>query len=97
MADSEREFRGGAEVLEEVCLDTVGREDCGNDFGEFARVVAHVVTYDNADLGKVAECFEKVVGESLGGCADCIYVHTVGTCSHDAAQTACTEFKVFVE
>ena len=41
---------GLVEALEQVNLDAVCREDVGDGLGEIARIVAHVMSYDNADL-----------------------------------------------
>ena len=73
------------------------REDVGHDFGEFARIVAHVVPYDHRNLGQVGECLFEVVGEALGGSTYSVDVHAVGAGTHDASQTACAELKVLVE
>ncbi len=55
------------------------------------------MTYDNADFGQVGKRFFKIVGKTLCGGAHCVDVHTVGTGTHDAAKTACTEFEIFIE
>ena len=51
----------------------------------------------HGNLRHVGECFLEVVCKALGGSTHGVDVHTVGACTHDAAQTACAEFKVFVE
>ena len=85
VTDGKRKLGSGTEAVEEVNLDSVGREDVGNDFSKLAAVVAHVVSNDNGNLGEVGKCFLEVVGESLSGCANGVYVHAVGTGTHDAA------------
>ena len=61
MADCKRHFRSRAARVEEIHLDAVGREDVGNDFGEFAAVVAHVVTHHNLDFREVLERHFQIV------------------------------------
>ena len=64
---------------------------------KIARVVAHVVAYDDTDLGHVGECLFEVVCQALGCSADGIDVHAVAAGTHDAAKAACAKFEVFVE
>ena len=51
LADSERQLGSGTETVEEIDLDSVGREYVGDNFGKLARVVAHIVAYDTDILG----------------------------------------------
>ena len=97
MADGKGKLGCGAEVIEKICFDAVGREDIGYDFGKLARIVAHVVSYYYRNLGQIGKGLLQIVGQTLSGCADGIYVHAVCAGAHDASQTACTEFEIFIE
>ncbi len=77
MADCEREFGSGAEIIEKIYFDAVGGENIGNDFCEFARIVAHVVAYCNGDLGQICECLLEIVGETLCSGTYSVDVHAV--------------------
>ncbi len=77
VTDGERKFGSGAEAVEKIYLDAVGREDVGNDFSKFARIVANVMAYDNCDFGQIVESLFQIVGKALGGCTHCIDVHAV--------------------
>ncbi len=96
-ADGETQLRSRTEAVEEIHLYAVGRENISHDFSELAAVVAHVVSNSHTDLGKIGESLVEIVGQSLGGCTHGIYVHAVGACSHDAAQTTGAELEIFVE
>ena len=97
MTDGERKLRRGTERVEEIHLDAVGREDVGHDLGEEARVVAHVVTYGNLDFREILEVLLEIVGQALGSGAHGVDVHAVAAGSHDASQSAGTEFEIAVE
>ncbi len=96
LADGEGDLGRGAQALEEVHLDAVGREDVSHALGEHASVVTAVVAYYHRAL-LAREGFKDVVGEALRGHAHDILVHAVGAGSHDAAQTAGAELQVLVE
>ena len=55
------------------------------------------MTYDYGNLLAVLEALVQVVRQTLGRCTYGVDVHTVGTYTHNAAQTARTELQVFVE
>ena len=97
MTDGERELGGRTETVEEINLDAIGREDVGDNFGEFARIIADVVAYCYGNLRKVGEGFLQIVGKALRGGPYGIYVHAVGAGTHYAAQTARAEFEILVE
>ena len=97
VANGKRHFGRGAHVVEQVNLDAVGREDVGGSFGKEAAVVAAVVTYHHGDLLHVLKVQVKVVSQALRGSAHGVFVHAVGSCAHDAAQTARAEFERAVE
>ncbi len=97
LADSERQLGSGTETVEEIDLDSVGREYVGDNFGKLARVVAHIVAYDYRYLGLILESDLKIVGKPLCGGSYRIDVHTVCAGTHDTAQTAGTEFEVTIE
>ena len=97
VADSEGNFRSRTQILEEINLDTVCRENIGRDFGELAAVVTAVVTHHNRDLPFVLEAFVQIVCQSLGSRTYRIDIHAVAACTHDAAQTARSEFQVFIK
>ena len=97
LADGKRDLGRGAQRLEEVGLDAVGREDVGHRLGEGARVVAAVVAHHDAQVLAAGEGLEDVVGEALRGHADDVLVHAVRARAHDAAQAARAELEVLVE
>ena len=97
VADGKRHFRRGAHVVEEIHLDTVGRENVSGGFGEEAAVVAAVVPNDHLDFIEVLEVLVQIVGEALRGRAHRIDVHAVRARSHNAAQSARAEFEAAIE
>ena len=97
LTDSIGEFGSRTERIEQIYLDAVGRENVCDDFSEFAGVVTHVVAHNNTYLGQVGESLVQIVGEALGCSAYGVYVHAVGACAHNAAETAGAEFKVAIE
>ena len=96
LADSETDFGGRAEALEQVHLNAVGAEDISHTLGKHTSVVTAVVTYHHT-LAALRESHVDIIGESLGSHAHNILIHTVGTSTHDAAQTARAEFKALIE
>ena len=62
-----------------------------------AAVVTAVVTYHNRDLPFVLEAFVQIVCQSLGSRTYRIDIHAVAACAHDTAQTARSEFQVFIK
>ena len=97
MTDREGKLRRGAEAVKQVYLYAVGGENVGDDFGELAGVVAHVVAHGDGNLRHVGESLFEVVGQALGGGTHGVYVHAVSARAHYAAQAACSEFEVAVE
>ena len=55
------------------------------------------MAYYYGEIVAVGECFEDIVGKTLCGHAYDIFVHAVGSCSHDASESSCSEFEVLVE
>ena len=96
MTDGERDFWRRTQTLEEIHLNTIGREDVGYCLGKHPTVVTAVVSYHHCAL-LTREGFVDIVGETLCGHAYDILVHTVRTGTHDTAQTACAELEVLVE
>ena len=97
VTNGERHFRSRTQVIEQINLDTVRRENISRDFSELAAVVTAVVTHYDGDLLFVLEAFVQIVRQSLGSRAYCIDVHTVAARTHDTAQTTCSEFQVFIK
>ena len=78
-------------------MDSVCRKYARIDFGKFAAVVSYVVANDNTNLVEVGKCNFKVVRQALGGCAHSVFVHAVAAGTHDATQSAGSEFEVAIE
>ena len=97
MTNGEAHFRSRTAAVEEIYLDAVCRENVGGQFGELARVVAHIMANGHAYLRHFAEGVVEVVGQTLGGSAHGVDVHAVGAGAHYAAQTASAKFQVFVK
>ena len=55
------------------------------------------MSYHHCKVGLAGISLKKIVGKALCGHAHNVFVHAVGTCAHNSAQTACTKFKVLVE
>ena len=87
----------GTRSVKEIDLDSVGREDRGGEFSEFARVVAHVIAYGHTYLREIPECVFQIICQTLSCGADSVDVHSVGTGSHDSPESACSEFEILVE
>ena len=96
VTDGEGDLRRGAEAVEQIGFDAVGREDFGAHPGEGVGIVADVAADHHRDRFP-GELFLQVVGQSLGGGADGVTVHAVGAYAHDAAHAAGAEFEVLVE
>ena len=96
-ANGKRYLGRGTQGVEQIDLDTVGREDVGSHLGKTAAVVAAVVTDSHLYLRKIGKCLLQVVGQALRGGTHGVDVHAVGTGTHDAAQTARTKFEILVE
>ena len=77
-------------------MDSVGGKHLCRDLGESLAVVAAVEgnAYAVAVTGHI---LEDVVCQPLCGHGHHIFVHTVGTHTHHAAQAAGTEFKIAVK
>ena len=97
VADGKGNFRRRAQVVKEIDLDAVGREDGCRDFSKLAAVVAAVVSHNHGDLLQVLEVLVQVVGQTLGGGTHGIDVHTVAAGTHDATQAARAKFQILVE
>ena len=104
MTDSEGDLRRRAQGLEEIHLNAVSREDIRNRFRKHTSVITAVMTYNNryAAILYILETtlllhLEQIVGVTLSSHSYDVLVHTVGTGSHDAAETACTEFESTIE
>ena len=104
VTDSETNLRSRTERLEQVHLDTVSREDVGYGLCEETTVVTAIVTYHNSHLAVLYVLkttftlhLEQVVRITLGSLCHNVFVHSVGTYSHDTAQTAGTEFEGTIE
>ena len=97
LTDGERNFRRGAQALEEISLDAVGREDISHRLSKQTRIIAAVMTHHHTKILLARECLKDVVGKALSGHTHDVLVHAVGTCTHDAAQTARTKFQILIE
>ena len=96
LADGKADFGSGAEALEEINLYTVSAENICYALSKHTSVIATVVTNDHT-LSTFRKSFVNIVGESLSCHANNVFVHTVGTGTHNAAQTACAELQTLVE
>ena len=97
IADSEGTLRRWAQVIEDISLDAIGREDVCYCLGIQTAVVAAVVADHYRDLFTILEVLFQIVGKALGGHTDNIDVHAVGARSHDTTQSAGTKLQVFIE
>ena len=97
LTDGKRNLGSRTETLEEINLDAIGREDISNGLSKQTSVVAAVVTYYYGNILFSGECLEQIVGKTLCGHAHDVFVHTVCTGTHDAAQSACSELQVLIE
>ena len=77
-------------------MDAVGRHHFGGYLGEFLAVVTAVIGNAEAQVVPFA-MGEDVVREALGGHSNRVFVHTVGSYSHDAAKASGAEFEILVE
>ncbi len=90
-------FWCGAQALEEIHLYAVGTKDGSYSLGKETSVVAAIVSHYNTQLLTLGEGLNQIVGKSLCGHAHDVLVHSVGSCSHDAAQSTCAEFQILVK
>ena len=97
VTDSKRHFRSRAHIFEQIYFDTVSSKNiCGN-FCKKITVVAAVVSYHYGNLRNIFKISIQIVGKPLSGSPYRIDIHAIGTYTHDTAQTACTEFQIFIE
>ena len=96
LADGKADFGSGAKAFKEIYLDAVGAENGRYGFCKEAAVVAAVVTHNHTALLS-GESLQNVVGEALCGHAHNVFVHSVGSSTHNAAKTAGSELKVLIE
>ena len=80
----------------DVDMDAVGGQDFCSYLCKCSAVVPAVKRHAYAAVSP-RHILENVVGKPLGGHRHDIFVHAVGTDAHDAAESACPEFKVAVE
>ena len=97
MAHRKGEFGGRTQCFEKVYMEAVCSQYVGSDFGKLTAVVAAVVAHGSLDGVGIGEAFLHIVGQALGGHGHGVFVHTVGAHTHNAAQTARTEFKITIE
>ena len=95
--DSERNLWCRTEALEEISLDAIGREDGSYGLSEETGVVTAVVTYHYRKVLLTWESLEDVVSKALCSHTNDIFVHSVGTCAHNTAQTTSTELQILIE
>ena len=62
VTDGERNFRSRTQVIEQINLDTVRRENISRDFSELAAVVTAVMADDNFDLVQIGKFLFQIVG-----------------------------------
>ena len=104
VTDSKTYLRCRTQALEQIYLDSVGREDVCHGLGEQTSVVTAVMTYHYcyATVLYVLEStfllhFEHVIRITLCRHSNNVLVHTVRTGAHDTAQTAGTELQSAIE
>ena len=96
LTDGKGDFGRRTKALKEVSLDTIGREDSSNTLGKHTTIVAAVMTNDNA-LATFGEGLVDIIGETLSSHTDDIFIHAVGTWSHNAAESASSKFEAAIE
>ncbi len=96
LANGVAQFWRRAQVVEDEHVQSVGTEYVSGDLGEQLRVVAAVVGNADADVIP-GNLLKNIVGQSLGSHPDGIFVHPVGSDSHNATKAAGTELQSLVE
>ena len=96
LTNCEAQLGGRTQFVEQINLEAIRCENVGNTLSKEARVVTRVVRYGNLHL-LTLEALLQVVRQALSSHTDSIFVHTVRTHAHNAAQTARTELQVFIE
>ena len=104
VTDSKRDLRRRAQALEQINHDAVGGKHVGHGLGKQTSVVAAVMTYNNSHTAVlyVLEAtfflyFQEIVGVALSSHRHDVFVHAVGTGSHDATKTTCSKLEVTIE
>ena len=97
VANGKRTLRRGAHIVEEIHLDTVGREDVGHGLGKQPTIVAAVVTNDHREGSLLRKGFLQIVGQSLRSHAHGVDIHSVAAHAHDTAKSARTELQILVK
>ena len=97
VTNSERDLRGGAQIVEKIDLDPIGGEDVGHRFCKQTTVVAAIVPYHDGNLLTIGEILKQIVGKSLCCSSYNINVHTIGSGSHDATESSRSKFQRAIE
>ena len=90
------QFGRRTDVVEDENVYAVGRHHIRGDTCELLAVVAAVVGDAEAQVIPLAMA-QHIVREALGGHSNRVFVHTVGTHAHNAAQASGAELQILVE
>ena len=98
MAYSERYFRRRPQVIKQVNLNAVGRENSSGYFSKLTAIIAAIVSdYNRNAPFTPSKTFIQIIGQPLRSGSYRVDVHTVASGTHDATQTSSAEFEVFIE
>ena len=97
MAYRERTLRCRTHVVEKIHLDAVCGEDVSYCLGKQAAVVTAVVAHDYRNRTASGKILFQIICKALCSHSHCVNVHSVTACSHYTAESAGTEFQIFVE
>ena len=97
LTNRKRHFRRRTHVVEQRYLYAVCRKNIGRNLGKQTAVVTTVMTYHYGNLLQILEVLIQIIGQALRSCPHRVNVHTVRAHSHDAAQTARSEFQILIK
>ena len=97
VTDSKRNFRCRTQIVEEIYLDTVCREDICRNPGKLVAIVTAVITYHYRNLFFILEAFVQIVGKALCSCTYRVNIHTVSSCAHYTAQATRSELQILIK
>ena len=97
LANSKRHFRSRTHVVEQIYLYAICGKNIGRKLGKQAAVVTTVMAYHHSNFFQILEILVQIIGQALRSCPHRVNVHTVRAYSHDAAQTARSEFQILIE
>ena len=91
------DHRRGTKALEEVYPDAIGCKDISYDTRKGRTIVASIVADDHLKVSVLTKLLDHIIGETLSGSTDIVFIHTIGPGTHDAPHTSGAKLQIPVE